>query len=133
MRSLSYAAAAAAVLRCWPRPPSCPPWPVRRLSRRAGSEAAAEPEQSGPIPFSTSKASPRAWSVDRSMGSDYERPWVKVLPVSLLGMGLLLWCYFREETEIDEKLGALLYEQVPDLLNETPKNKLLPPPQQEKP
>uniref|UniRef100_A0A8C3F559 Uncharacterized protein n=1 Tax=Chrysemys picta bellii TaxID=8478 RepID=A0A8C3F559_CHRPI len=61
-----------------------------------------------PIPFSTSKASPRVWSVDKSMGSDYRRPWVKVLPVSLLGIGLLLWCVFREESEVDDQLGRLL-------------------------
>ncbi|XP_067390473.1 ubiquinol-cytochrome c reductase complex assembly factor 4 [Emydura macquarii macquarii] len=106
---------------------------VRRLSRQAGPEDAAESERSGPIPFSTSKASPRVWSVDRSMGSDYQRSWKKALPVSLLGIGLLLWCVFREETEIDKKLGDVLHEQVLDLVDKTPKSKLLPPPQQEKP
>ncbi|XP_010136997.1 PREDICTED: protein CCSMST1, partial [Buceros rhinoceros silvestris] len=64
------------------------------------------PESEGPTPFSASKASPRVWSVSQSMGSDHERPWVKVLPVSLLCTGLLLWCLFREKTEIDERLEA---------------------------
>lgn len=66
------------------------------------------------------------------MGSDYRRPWVKVLPVSLLGIGLLLWCVFREEAEVDEQLGAVFHEQVPGLLDETPENKMLPPSQKEK-
>uniref|UniRef100_A0A8C8A8Y2 Uncharacterized protein n=1 Tax=Otus sunia TaxID=257818 RepID=A0A8C8A8Y2_9STRI len=61
-------------------------------------------EGAGAIPFSASEASPRVWSVRRSMGSDHERPWVKVLPLSLLCSGLLLWCVFRERTEIDERL-----------------------------
>uniref|UniRef100_A0A674K1P7 Ubiquinol-cytochrome c reductase complex assembly factor 4 n=1 Tax=Terrapene triunguis TaxID=2587831 RepID=A0A674K1P7_9SAUR len=107
-----------------PRPLSCLVCPVRRLSRQPGPEDVAESESSRPIPFSTSKASPRVWSVDRSMGSDYRRPWVKVLPVSLLGIGLLLWCVFREEAEVDERLGAVFHAQVPGLLDETPENKI---------
>uniref|UniRef100_A0A8B9ITU8 Protein CCSMST1 n=1 Tax=Amazona collaria TaxID=241587 RepID=A0A8B9ITU8_9PSIT len=77
----------------------------RWLARRRGPEGAAgaDPEDGAPILFSTSKASPRVWSVSQSMGSDHERPWVKVLPLSLLCSGFLLWCVFREPTEIDEK------------------------------
>ncbi|KAG6922708.1 chromosome 16 orf 91 [Chelydra serpentina] len=122
-----------ALLWGWrPRPLACPFRPVRRLSRQPGPEDAAESESSRPIPFSSSKASPRVWSVDRSMGSDYQRPWVKVLPVSLLGIGLLLWCVFREEAEVDKQLGAVFHEQVPGLVDETPEDKVLPPSQQEK-
>ncbi|XP_009893624.1 PREDICTED: protein CCSMST1 [Charadrius vociferus] len=76
----------------------------------------------GAIPFSTSKANPRVWSVGRSMGSDHERPWVKVLPLSLLCSGLLLWCAFREKTEIDERLEAIFSGQVVDSLDEAPKS-----------
>ncbi|CAJ1080858.1 protein CCSMST1 isoform X2 [Xyrichtys novacula] len=69
-----------------------------------------------PIKFSTSKASYRTWKVDRSMGSQYERPWWKVLPISLLAISFLLWCALREETEIDAQLEKQLYEQLPGLL-----------------
>ncbi|XP_071617043.1 ubiquinol-cytochrome c reductase complex assembly factor 4 [Heliangelus exortis] len=89
----------------------CPPVPRRWLARR-GPEG-ADPEE-GAIPFSGSKASPRVWSVRRSMGSDHERPWGKVLPLSLLGTGLLLWCLFREGTEIDERLEAAFSGQMAD-------------------
>ncbi|XP_061205075.1 ubiquinol-cytochrome c reductase complex assembly factor 4 [Neopsephotus bourkii] len=86
------------------------------LARRRGPEGAAgaEPEDGAPILFSTSKASPRVWSVSQSMGSDHERPWAKVLPVSLLCTGLLLWCVFREPTEIDERLEAIFSGQMMD-------------------
>ncbi|XP_030339966.1 protein CCSMST1 [Strigops habroptila] len=95
------------------------PGPRRWLARRRGPEGApgAEPEDGGPIPFSASKASPRVWSVSQSMGSDHERPWVKVLPLSLLCTGLLLWCVFREPTEIDERLEAVFSGQMMDSLD----------------
>lgn len=48
------------------------------------------------------------------MGSDHERPWAKVLPLSLLCTGLLLWCVFRQQTEVDERLEALFFDQVAD-------------------
>ncbi|KAM9554724.1 ubiquinol-cytochrome c reductase complex assembly factor 4 [Guaruba guarouba] len=88
----------------------------RWLARRRGPEGAArpDPEDGAPILFSTSKASPRVWSVSQSMGSDHERPWVKVLPLSLLCTGLLLWCVFREPTEIDERLEAVFSGQIMD-------------------
>ncbi|XP_010180706.1 PREDICTED: protein CCSMST1, partial [Mesitornis unicolor] len=60
------------------------------------------------------KASPRVWSVRRSLGSDQERPWVVVLPLSLLCSALLLWCALREETEIDERLAAAFCDQSAD-------------------
>ncbi|XP_040449371.1 protein CCSMST1 [Falco naumanni] len=88
------------------------PDPRRWLARRRDPEGAeAEAEGGGAIPFSASKASPRVWSVSRSMGSDHERPWVKVLPLSLLGSALLLWCALREETEIDQRLEAIFSGQ----------------------
>ncbi|XP_033921371.1 ubiquinol-cytochrome c reductase complex assembly factor 4 [Melopsittacus undulatus] len=91
-----------------------------RLLRSPGSRRwlarprGPEPEDGAPILFSTSKASPRVWSVSQSMGSDHERPWVKVLPVSLVCTGFLLWCVFREPTEIDERLEAVFSGQVTD-------------------
>uniref|UniRef100_A0A669QBR4 Protein CCSMST1 n=1 Tax=Phasianus colchicus TaxID=9054 RepID=A0A669QBR4_PHACC len=104
-------------------PPLCPP-PAAASQRRSSAplrparacspRAAEDPESEGPIPFSASKASPRVWSVSRSMGSDHQRPWVKVLPLSLLCSGLLLWCAFRERTEIDERLEVLLSGQIVD-------------------
>ena len=95
------------------------PGPRRWLAGRRSTEssAKADPECEGPIPFSSSKASPQVWSVNQSMGSDHQRPWVKVLPLSLLCSGLLLWCAFREKTEIDERLEVLLSDQFVDPLD----------------
>ncbi|XP_064178436.1 ubiquinol-cytochrome-c reductase complex assembly factor 4 [Anguilla rostrata] len=71
-----------------------------------------------PIKFSSSKASHRVWSVDRSFGSTHERPWWKVLPLSLFGVCFLLWCVFRQESQIDEKLEKRLDEHIPGLLSD---------------
>ncbi|XP_039991457.1 protein CCSMST1 isoform X2 [Xiphias gladius] len=71
-----------------------------------------------PIRFSTSKASHRTWKVDRSMGSQFERPWWKVLPISLFATGFLLWCALRDETDIDAQLEKQLYEHLPGLLSD---------------
>lgn len=73
---------------------------------------------SQPIKFSTSKASQKNWSVRRSLGSNYQRPLWKVLPVSVIGMGFLLWCFFRGQSGIDEKLEKNLYEHLPGLLSD---------------
>ncbi|KAL0984342.1 hypothetical protein UPYG_G00140240 [Umbra pygmaea] len=70
-----------------------------------------------PIKFSTSKANHKTWKVDQSMGSKYKRPWWKVLPVSLFGLGFLLWCALRNETDIDDQLQKNLYEHLPGLLS----------------
>ncbi|XP_016092101.1 ubiquinol-cytochrome c reductase complex assembly factor 4 [Sinocyclocheilus grahami] len=75
-------------------------------------------EASKPIQFSTSKASHRSWKVDRSMGSSYQRPWWKVLPFSLVGVGFVVWCIFRRETEIDQSLEKNLHEHLPGLLSD---------------
>ncbi|XP_034413762.1 protein CCSMST1 isoform X2 [Cyclopterus lumpus] len=69
-----------------------------------------------PIKFSTSKASHRSWKVDRSMGSQYERPWWKVLPISLFFTGIILWCAFRGQTDMDKQLEKQLFEHLPGLL-----------------
>ncbi|KAM3859562.1 G-protein coupled estrogen receptor 1-like [Diretmus argenteus] len=51
-------------------------------------------ENKEPIRFSTSKASHRTWRVERSLGSQFQRPWWKVLPISLFGICFLL-CKFK--------------------------------------
>ncbi|XP_054699024.1 ubiquinol-cytochrome-c reductase complex assembly factor 4 [Grus americana] len=107
------------------------PGPRRWLARRRGAEG-ADAEGGGAIPFSASKASPRAWSVSRSMGSDHERPWVKVLPLSLLCAGLLIWCAFREKTEIDERLEAVFSGQIADSLDVAQKSNAPLQPQEDK-
>ncbi|XP_077595791.1 ubiquinol-cytochrome c reductase complex assembly factor 4 [Stigmatopora nigra] len=78
-------------------------------------EPVQEKVNDGPIRFSTSKASHRTWNVERSLGSQYQRPWWKVLPVSVVGVGFLLWCAFREETDIDAQLEKELYQHLPGL------------------
>ncbi|XP_026057537.1 protein ccsmst1-like [Carassius auratus] len=75
-------------------------------------------EASKPIQFSTSRASHRTWRVDRSMGSTYQRPWWRVLPISLVGVGFIVWCFFRRETKVDESLEKNLYEHLPGLLSD---------------
>ena len=76
------------------------------------------PTNEEPIKFSTSKASHRTWRVDRAMGSQYQRPWWKVLPVSLVSLGFLLWCALRRETDVDAALQRELYEHLPGLLKD---------------
>ncbi|KAM4624089.1 ubiquinol-cytochrome c reductase complex assembly factor 4 [Polymixia lowei] len=95
--------------------------PLSLISQRlARSKESADDEvvNSEPIKFSTSKASHRTWKVDRSMGSQYQRPWWKVLPISLFGVGFLLWCTFRGETDIDVQLEKELFEHLPGLLSD---------------
>lgn len=49
-----------------------------------------------PIKFSTSKASHKTWKVDHSLGSQFEQPWWRVLPISLFCISIILWCALRE-------------------------------------
>ncbi|KAM7091710.1 ubiquinol-cytochrome c reductase complex assembly factor 4 [Ciconia maguari] len=97
--------------------PGRPPEVAGAAAGPGGRGRARKRRAGGAIPFSASRASPRAWSVSRSMGSDHERPWAKVLPLSLLCTGLLLWCVFRERTEIDERLEAVFSGQTVDSLD----------------
>lgn len=78
---------------------------IRSIHQTALQKNKEEIESNTPLRFSTSKASHRTWTVDKSFGSDNSRPWWKVLPISLLLAGILLWCVFREETEIDKLLS----------------------------
>ncbi|XP_054036438.1 ubiquinol-cytochrome-c reductase complex assembly factor 4 [Dryobates pubescens] len=95
------------------------PGPARWLAQRRGAEDAADadPEGEGATPFSVSKASPQVWRVSQSMGSDHGKSWTKVLPLSLLSTGLLLWCVFREETEVDNRLEAIFSGEIVDSLD----------------
>uniref|UniRef100_A0A4W5KFP2 Uncharacterized protein n=1 Tax=Hucho hucho TaxID=62062 RepID=A0A4W5KFP2_9TELE len=81
--------------------------------RLAKSKTDDGEELSHPIKFTTSKASHKTWNVDQSLGSKYQRPWWKVLPISLFGVSFLLWCALRGETDIDEQLEKNLYEHLP--------------------
>ncbi|MBN3275243.1 CSMT1 protein, partial [Polyodon spathula] len=87
----------------------------RHLSSTAQRSRRSEPlndeEDPGPLKFTSSKASHRTWSVDQSLGSQFQRPWWKVLPISLLGLGIVLWCFFREESEIDREMERSLSER----------------------
>uniref|UniRef100_A0A3Q3MKI7 Ubiquinol-cytochrome c reductase complex assembly factor 4 n=1 Tax=Labrus bergylta TaxID=56723 RepID=A0A3Q3MKI7_9LABR len=94
----------------------------RRAARPINDEKEVKDE---PIKFSTSKASHRTWKVDQSMGSKFQRPWWKVLPISLCASAFLLWCALREETDIDEKLERKLYEQLPGLLSDKKRRKII--------
>uniref|UniRef100_A0A8C4T216 Uncharacterized protein n=1 Tax=Erpetoichthys calabaricus TaxID=27687 RepID=A0A8C4T216_ERPCA len=58
----------------------------------------------GPLKFSGSKADPRYWKVEKSLGSSYLRAWWTVLPISILGLVTIFWCFVREEKEVDQKL-----------------------------
>ncbi|KAM9489503.1 ubiquinol-cytochrome c reductase complex assembly factor 4 [Clarias gariepinus] len=86
-------------------------------SRDAPGSGDGEESVSQPIKFSTSKASHRTWKVERSMGSRFQRPWWQVLPLSVLTVGFLLWCVFRQESDIDRTLEKQLYEHLPGLLS----------------
>ncbi|KAK3551537.1 hypothetical protein QTP70_017342 [Hemibagrus guttatus] len=85
-------------------------------SRPTPGSSDGEENISEPIKFSTSKASHRTWKVERSMGSRFQRPWWRVLPLSVLTIGFLLWCIFREESNIDRTLEKQLFEHLPGLL-----------------
>ncbi|XP_069068382.1 ubiquinol-cytochrome c reductase complex assembly factor 4 [Pleurodeles waltl] len=78
---------------------------IRSIHQTALQKNKEETERDKPLMFSTSKASHRTWTVGKSFGSDDQRPWWKVIPISLLLAGFLLWCTLREETEIDKVLS----------------------------
>lgn len=40
------------------------------------------------------------------MGSDYQQPLWRVMLISLMGTGILLWCVLRPKTEVDRLLEA---------------------------
>ncbi|XP_043957602.1 protein CCSMST1 [Gambusia affinis] len=97
---------------------------LRSLSLTSPAPARSKPSSddkavsSEPIKFSTSKASHRTWRVDRSLGSQHQRPWWKVVPISLAFAGFLLWCIMRPETNVDTQLEKQLYEHLPGLMSD---------------
>ncbi|OCT64168.1 protein ccsmst1 [Xenopus laevis] len=74
-----------------------------------------ESENSKPLKFSTSKASPHHWTVAKSLGSNQEKPWWKVIPLSVLLTTVLLWAVFRQETDVDESI----YKPIEQLQDES--------------
>ncbi|XP_041061668.1 protein CCSMST1 [Carcharodon carcharias] len=73
----------------------------------------------GTLKFSTSKASYRVWTVNRSLGSDYQNTWWKVFSLSLAGIAFVVWCFLRKETEIDRTLEQTLLDHLPDFKQPT--------------
>ncbi|KAJ8245774.1 hypothetical protein GJAV_G00260170 [Gymnothorax javanicus] len=90
----------------------------RRDRKSQTPEDDRDEDTENPIEFSTSKASHRVWRVDTSLGRSHERPWWKVLPLSLFGVCFLLWCIFRKESGIDRQLEKELDEYFPGIFSE---------------
>ncbi|XP_067345436.1 protein CCSMST1-like [Channa argus] len=93
------------------------------LTSRSSAKSKKPPDDNGevndePIKFSSSKASHRTWKVESSLGSQFQRPWWKVLPISLFAAAFLLWCVLRRETDIDAQLEKQLYDHLPDISDE---------------
>ncbi|XP_039630953.1 protein CCSMST1 [Polypterus senegalus] len=70
----------------------------------------------GPLKFSGSKADPRYWKVEKSLGSNYLRAWWTVVPISILGLVTFFWCFSREEREVDQKLLTGMQDYWPNSL-----------------
>nr|XP_015818873.2 ubiquinol-cytochrome-c reductase complex assembly factor 4 [Nothobranchius furzeri] len=94
---------------------------VQPIFLRSLKSAGPEPNsnEDKPIKFSTSKASHRTWKVSSSMGIQHQRPLWKVLPIILVGTATILWCFLREETDIDAKLEKQLHEHLSGLLSDS--------------
>ncbi|XP_061081378.1 ubiquinol-cytochrome c reductase complex assembly factor 4 [Conger conger] len=89
----------------------------RKLQNPRDDDDDDDVEINQPLKFSTSKASHRVWSVDRSFGNTKERPWWRVLPLSVFCACFLLWCVFRKESQIDKQLEKELDEHIPGILS----------------
>ncbi|XP_043831184.1 protein CCSMST1 isoform X2 [Dromiciops gliroides] len=95
------------------------PWASRNLlppvgARAKNGVAEEEDELDRPIHFSSSKANPRRWTVEHSLGSDSRRPWWKVVPLSISLITLIFWCFLRKETDVDRWLTKGLEERWPE-------------------
>lgn len=87
------------------------------------SNVEIEKEEEDPEkPYSFSKSKAAHWTVDKSFGSQYSRPWWKVAPLSLSLIALVAWIFLRSETDLDRQLEVNLSERLPDLF---------PPPEEE--
>ncbi|KAM4813535.1 ubiquinol-cytochrome c reductase complex assembly factor 4 [Urocitellus parryii] len=71
-----------------------------------------DPER--PLRFSSSKASPSRWTVMHSLGKEQQRPWWKVLPLSLSLLALISWCFLRQESGADQWLRRVLEIEGPE-------------------
>ncbi|XP_039177456.1 mitochondrial mRNA pseudouridine synthase TRUB2 isoform X2 [Crotalus tigris] len=67
-----------------------------------------EPASSEPLSFTKSPANPRRWTAWQSMGSDQRQPAWRALLINLVIFLILLWCYFRPETEADRRAKEFL-------------------------
>ncbi|XP_062036522.1 ubiquinol-cytochrome c reductase complex assembly factor 4 [Lepus europaeus] len=84
---------------------------ARAPSAAEGGEGEDEPGR--PIQFSCSGASPARWTVAQSLGRQQQRPWWKVLPLSLSLMLLVAWCFLRPESGADVWLQRVLDGEEP--------------------
>ncbi|XP_053326890.1 protein ccsmst1 [Spea bombifrons] len=73
-----------------------------------------EHNNSQPLPFSTSQASHKRWTVAKSLGSEQQRPMWKVISISAFVAILLIWAVFRKETDIDETIYKPINQLLPD-------------------
>ncbi|KAG8433039.1 hypothetical protein GDO86_017348 [Hymenochirus boettgeri] len=90
---------------------------VKNIHFKQYPDCSEESKSSKPLKFSTSKASHRNWTVDKSLGSDETRPLWKVIPVSVFLTAFLLWAVFREETDLDQ----MIYNPIEKLQEENEK------------
>ncbi|XP_007937834.1 protein CCSMST1 [Orycteropus afer afer] len=93
-------------------------WGSQSLHSQSSGRARAQPVAEGeeedlsrPIQFSSSRAYPSHWLVAHSLGSVQQRPWWKVLPLSLTVLALIVWCFLRRESRTDECLKDMLEEE----------------------
>ncbi|KAL7978513.1 hypothetical protein Chor_004330 [Crotalus horridus] len=87
-----------------------PPLSLGFFPRRLYSPAKKpeEPASSEPLCFTKSPANPRRWTAWQSMGSDQRQPVWRALLINLVIFLILLWCYFRPETEADRRAEEFL-------------------------
>ncbi|KAE8579526.1 hypothetical protein XENTR_v10024078 [Xenopus tropicalis] len=88
---------------------------VKTIHIKASPDYNEGSDKSKPLKFSTSKASHRHWTVAKSLGSNQQRPWWKVVPLSVFLTTVLLWAIFRKETDIDEAI----YKPIEQLQDES--------------
>ncbi|XP_012503189.1 PREDICTED: protein CCSMST1 [Propithecus coquereli] len=89
-----------------------PPPGGRARAQSAGDGEEDDPDR--PVQFSSSRGIPLRWSVEHSLGKGHQRPWWKVLPLSLSLMVLVIWFYLRPESDADQWLRQALGEEAPE-------------------
>ncbi|XP_047389658.1 protein CCSMST1 [Sciurus carolinensis] len=98
-------------LAVWASRRQHPPPAGRARAQRADEE---EEDPDRPLRFSSSKANPSRWTVEQSLGKEQQRPWWKVLPLSLSLMAVVIWCFLRQESGADQWLRRVLEEEPTD-------------------